>query len=245
MKPNQQTAAANTNHPPPSGITAIDHLVLLGATLTQGTAWCEATLGVTPDPGGKHPLMGTHNRLLNIASAEFPAAYLELIAIDREASHASSTSACRWFDMDSAVLQAQVAAHGPQLIHFVARVPDIDAAVASLQPLQIDRGAVIDASRTTPAGLLRWRISVRSDGQRLFDGALPTLIEWGEGQHPTRSLPRRGVALRRLAVQHPQETTLASAYRLIGLPGVSVTAGPACLTASLDTPNGPVALASA
>ena len=33
-------------------------------------------------PGGEHPLMGTHNRLLRIDSAEFPSAYLELIAIN-------------------------------------------------------------------------------------------------------------------------------------------------------------------
>jgi uncharacterized membrane protein YphA (DoxX/SURF4 family) len=42
---------------------ALDHLVIMASTLAQGVAWCEATLGVTPGPGGEHPLMGTHNRL--------------------------------------------------------------------------------------------------------------------------------------------------------------------------------------
>jgi hypothetical protein len=50
----------------------LDHLVIAAATLEEGVAWCEATLGVTPGPGGKHPLMGTHNRLLSIATAVFP-----------------------------------------------------------------------------------------------------------------------------------------------------------------------------
>jgi hypothetical protein len=65
--------------------TAVDHLVVAAATLEQGVAWCEATLGVTPGPGGRHALMGTHNRLLNLGSAAFPHSYLEIIAIDPEA----------------------------------------------------------------------------------------------------------------------------------------------------------------
>ena len=54
----------------------------MAASLAEGVAWCEATLGVTPGPGGEHPLMGTHNRLLRIATADFPHAYLEIIAIN-------------------------------------------------------------------------------------------------------------------------------------------------------------------
>jgi hypothetical protein len=45
---------------------------MMAASLPEGVAWCEATLGVTPGPGGEHPLMGTHNRLLRIATAGFP-----------------------------------------------------------------------------------------------------------------------------------------------------------------------------
>ena len=244
MDPNQTTSTLSADGPPHAA--AVDHLVVLAADLAQGIAWCEATLGVAPDAGGKHPLMGTHNRLLNIASAAFPAAYLEVIAIDSEAHPAGSTSARRWFDMDSAVLQAQVSEHGPRLIHFVARVPDIDAAVASLTALGIDRGAAVEASRATPAGLLRWRISVRGDGQRLFDGALPTLIEWGAHAHPAASLPERGIALRGLALRHPDAAALDAACRAIGLPRtIAIAAGPARLTATLDTPNGPIELCSA
>jgi hypothetical protein len=33
--------------------------------------------------------MGTHNRLLSVASPEFPAAYLEIIAINPIANHAN------------------------------------------------------------------------------------------------------------------------------------------------------------
>ena len=48
----------------------IDHLVVAASSLDQGVAWCEATLGVTPGPGGEHPLMGTHNRLLRVATVD-------------------------------------------------------------------------------------------------------------------------------------------------------------------------------
>jgi hypothetical protein len=50
----------------------LDHLVVLAATLDEGAAWCEATLGVAPGAGGRHALMGTHNRLLRIDGEGFP-----------------------------------------------------------------------------------------------------------------------------------------------------------------------------
>ena len=71
----------------------IDHLVIGAASLAQGTAWCEATFGVVPGPGGVHPLMGTHNRLLSIGTEAFPNAYLEIIAIDPEAAPPGRASA--------------------------------------------------------------------------------------------------------------------------------------------------------
>ena len=32
----------------------LDHLVIAAASLTEGVAWCEATLGVVAGPGGSH-----------------------------------------------------------------------------------------------------------------------------------------------------------------------------------------------
>ena len=228
---------------------SVDHLVVMASDLAQGVAWCEATLGVTPGPGGEHPLMGTHNRLLKIATAEHRTAYLEIIAINTGATPSIPTGARRWFDMDDLALQSRVALQGPLLTHFVASVPDITVAVASLAAEGIDRGAVLQASRPTPAGLLRWQISVRSDGQRLFDGCLPTLIQWGSS-HPTDAMPDSGVALHSLRVQHPQADALNAAYKAIGLTeklsaGLhdaavtgGVAEGPARLSAHLQTPNG-------
>ena len=64
----------------------VDHLVVAARTLAEGVQWCEATLGITPGPGGKHPLMSTHNRLFNITSDGFPNAYFEIVAIDPTAN---------------------------------------------------------------------------------------------------------------------------------------------------------------
>ena len=61
--------------------THIDHLVVAARTLDEGVAWCEATLGITPNAGGEHEKYGTHNRLFKIATPRYPMAYFEIIAI--------------------------------------------------------------------------------------------------------------------------------------------------------------------
>lgn len=174
---------------------SVDHLVIGAATLEQGAAWCAATLGVLPAPGGKHPLMGTHNLLLALGSPAFPRCYLEIIAIDPQAA---APARRRWFDLDDAALRATLAA-GPRLIHWVARCDDLGAECAALAAAGVDRGEVLQAERDTPRGLLRWRIAVRPDGARLAGGALPTLIEWGD-VHPADSLPASPLRIEALSV---------------------------------------------
>ena len=219
---------------------ALDHLVVAAVTLDEGVAWCEATLGITPGPGGQHPLMGTHNRLFSIASPGFPFAYFEIIAIDAQAP---APARHRWFDLDDAAQQTRLRREGPQLVHWVARVDDASAAVAALQAQGIDRGEVIAASRPTPLGLLQWQITVRPDGQRLFDGLLPTLIQWG-AVHPATSMPDSGVTLVSVEFQHPQAQALASACHAIGLADIPVQAGPAQLRIRLQTPKGVIDICS-
>ncbi|NMM81453.1 hypothetical protein B2J86_11060 [Acidovorax sp. SRB_14] len=216
----------------------MDHLVVLAADLASGVAWCERTLGATPAAGGEHPLMGTHNRLLNVSSARHPRAYLEIIAINPGAASVIPASNRRWFDMDDATLQAQIAQQGPRLVHWVAAVPDVAAGRAALAAQGLDRGPVLAASRPTPGGLLQWQITVRPDGQRLLDGCLPTLIQWGE-RHPCDSLPASGVQLQALQLQHPQAPVLAQACAALGLGALSATtAAQPCLRAALSTPRG-------
>lgn len=211
---------------------AVDHLVVAAATLDQGAAWCAATLGVAAGPGGKHPLMGTHNLLMSIGSPAFPRSYLEIIAIDPQAP---APARRRWFDLDEPALRATLA-YGPRLIHWVARCDDVAAECAALASAGIDRGQVLQAERDTPRGLLRWRISVRRDGARLYGGALPTLIEWGD-THPADDLPASGVQIESLGVGMLPE---AAARRLPA--GTATGAG---FAATLATPLGQVRLETA
>ena len=212
----------------------IDHLVVAARTLDEGVAWCESTLGVTPGPGGAHPLFGTHNRLLKLDGS---GAYLEVIAIDAKATPTRPAHLRRWFDLDDPAMHTRLAQHGPQLVHWVASVPHIGNAVAALQAIGIPRGPVVSASRQTPEGLLQWHISVRDDGQRLFNGALPTLIQW-VGTHPAEHMPDSGVSLRQLRLRHAGAAGLRAALQALGLDdGPSVSDGPAGLTAELDTPR--------
>ncbi len=230
--------------------TQIDHLVIMAQSLAQGVQWCEATLGVTPAPGGEHAQCGTHNCLFKIATPSHPLAYLEIIAINPAAKKPAGAATRRWFDMDDAAVQAAVA-QAPRLLHFVATTDDIQGARSALKALGIERGPAVHASRHSRRGLLQWQITVREDGQRLFNGALPSLIQWGKAGdaeplrlHPRNSLPRSGVSLQSLAVTHPSADKLQAAFDAIGLSSVALTSGPANISATLHTPKGAVVLQS-
>jgi hypothetical protein len=218
----------------------VDHLVVAAETLEQGVQWCEATLGLVPGPGGEHPLMGTHNRLLPVAGPAYPRAYLEIIAINPAAR---APSRRRWFDLDDPLLQDAVRL-APRLVHFVASTADAARAIKALRQLGIERGPLVRAERPTPRGVLRWQISVRRDGQRLFYGTLPTLIQWGDA-HPADGMSDAGLSLQALRVSHPRPADVRAAHAAIGLVGVTVEQGPPNLVAILATPKGRVELESA
>ena len=217
----------------------IDHLVVAAASLEEGVRWCQSTLGVTPGPGGAHALFGTHNRLVRLSSPEHPLVYLEIIAIDSSVNPSRTSPLRRWFDLDAPAIHKHLDESGPRLLHWVARVPNISASVADLGSLGIDRGRVIEASRPAAQGLLRWKITVRDDGQRLFGGALPTLIEWGS-EHPVCSMAEPVIALRSLRVQHPLAEQLQSALAAVGFTTLPVTVGPPGLSADLTLADGTI-----
>jgi len=217
----------------------VDHLVIVADTLEQGARWCEATLGATPVVGGRHPLMGTHNRLLAIAGDRFENAYLELIAIDPEAP---APARPRWFAMDSPALRAAVR-EAPRLVHLVARTANIEMLRWGLINCGLNPGTLLAAQRETAAGLLKWRITVRDDGATECGGALPTLIEW-QGAHPCEHLPASAVTLRALTLRGVP----AQAFDLLKL-GPRVGAArrqprEPGFSALFDTPRGEVALDS-
>ena len=214
----------------------LDHLVVAAASLDQGVAWCEATLGVTPGPGGKHPLMGTHNRLMKISTSAYPDCFLEIIAIDPAAPPPGRV---RWFGLDDPALQ-QALQVAPRLLHTVARSTMLDMHRWGLITVGLKPGEPLAASRETAAGLLQWDILVREDGQLNCGGALPTLMQW-KGVHPASRMADSGLSLKALTL-HGVPVRARDVLRLRGVQ-VLPEPGPA-LSATLVTPRGEVTLYS-
>ena len=205
--------------------TEVDHLVVTADSLEQGAAWCERVLGVTPVTGGRHALMGTHNLLLQLSSAAFPRAYLEIIAIDPDAP---APGRRRWFGLDERVPGE------PHLTQVVVRSRMLDMHRFGLIHKGIDPGLPMALSR----GDLQWQMLLRDDGQ--MPGNLPMLIQWGD-HHPADRLPTSGCALRGLAGHG-----VADAHaKVLGLRGVELQAdGQAGWMATLECPQGAVSLRS-
>lgn len=207
----------------------LDHLVVAATDLASGAAWLEARLGVALAPGGAHPRMGTHNRVLRLGDG----VYLELIAVDPAAPPPGRP---RWFGLDGTELAARLAER-PRLVAWVAATDGVEAAAAA-SPVPL--GTVHEMTR----GDLVWRIAIPDDGAPVEGGAVPTLIEWPAGVHPTARMPEAGCSLKRLSLHHPDPARLATIFAAIGLAdrAVRVAGGTAALAADLETPGGAVRL---
>jgi hypothetical protein len=100
---------------------------------------------------------------------------------------------------------------------------------ASNAALNMTARPAVQASRHSRKGSLQWQITVRNDVQRLFNGALPTLIQWGKRDdedpmrlHPRNSLPRSGVSLSGISITQPSADKLQAAYEALGLTGIAI-----------------------
>lgn len=190
----------------------LDHVAIGCTDLDAGAAWIAQRLGVAPEPGGRHPMMGTWNRLLSLGPAE----YLELIAIDPAAP---APARPRWFGLDDFD-------GPPRVVGWVARA---DAA-ATPAP---------EGSRWQAAarGDLRWQITLADSGKTAADGTAPALIDWGDSAPPPTRLRDHGLRLTRLTVNHPLPPIWTSRD-----PRIRSRIGPPAMTLTLSTPNGPVTL---
>lgn len=202
-------------------MAAFDHLAISAVDLAQGAEAIEAALGVSLAPGGAHPFMGTHNRLLGLGPGE----YLEVIAIDAAAPPPAHP---RWFRLDRFSGAAR-------LSNWVVRVDDLDAALARAPA---GAGRAVDLRR----GDYRWRMGVPEDGCLPFDECHPALIEWQGTLHPAAVLPETGCRLLRLEITHPDCALLRAALPLDD-PRIRVAAGAPGLRATLSTPKGEKVLA--
>ncbi|MBN9409967.1 MAG: VOC family protein [Burkholderiales bacterium] len=200
----------------------LDHVTMGTSSLEAGAAWVQRELGVDMPPGGKHPDMSTHNRVLNVGGEHF----LELIAIDPDAPPVPHR---RWFALDEADVQARIAER-PRGLGWVVRVPDI-AAIQARSP--VDLGRITDMSR----GGRTWRLTVREDGRMPFDGLVPAFIEWSPGPHPSQNMKFLGPELVAVDLRHPDADDLRKTLALLGVDSlarvIQADAPALCLTFKL------------
>lgn len=170
----------------------IDHIAITAPSLEAGMEYVRKTLGVSPQAGGEHPRMGTHNSLLKLGEK----CYLEVISINPNAPQPHRP---RWFQLDKPDPSQPI-----RLATWIARTDDI-AAAAKASPIPL--GEIEPMSR----GQLNWLITLSSDGSLPMHGIAPTLIQWPDGIHPAARLPESGCKLVRLEGFHPE------AEKVIGL----------------------------
>lgn len=202
----------------------LDHLTVAALTLEEGISYIQSALGVVVPPGGTHPLMGTHNHLMRLGDRVF----LEVIAPDPKITPQRT----RWFALDDSRMRARLK-NSPQLISWVARVPDLARALREVE------GVSGEAVRVT-RGSLSWLISVPDDGSMPFDGAFPTLIEWPTGPHPSLRMADLGYRLERLDITHPEGVRLAKALAPVFTDDrvVISTGATGQIRATITTPRG-------
>ncbi len=205
----------------------IDHFMYAGADLDGLSRHFESLAGVTPQPGGQHPQLGTHNRLVG---GDGPM-YLELIGPD-------PTSAAR------SPLRAGIAAlPRPALHRFImdATGADFDRLLRAYEKAGIT-SQVQDMHRVTPDGsTLRWRLLIPDDNR--YGLYAPFFIDWLNTPHPsTRLTP--GFETLAIEAGHPDSEALRALWQDLAVPIELHSADAPYLRLLLKTRRGPVALTS-
>ncbi len=201
----------------------IDHLVIAAKSLGEGADFVQTHLGVAAQPGGEQKEMGTHTLLLKLGAK----IYLEVIAIN---PRASKPRAPRWFDLDTADLQAALS-ESPRLITWVASTDSIEKLAARCpEPL----GSIRVMRGGSPS-----KVTVPADGHLPGAGLVPTLVEWDGNRHPADRLADQGCSLQALAGAHERPEDIRLALAALGLTGaMPVSQGPARFAVRIVTPFG-------
>ncbi|MEM7735957.1 MAG: VOC family protein [Deinococcota bacterium] len=216
----------------------LDHLVIGAQTLEQGVTYVQNALGVEIPKGGEHPLMGTHNHLMQVGEGVF----LEIIAINPTAS---TPDRPRWYGLDDPFVRAQLA-RSPKLLTWVVNTSDISD---SINTTQAKTGVSFGEAVSLQRGNLNWQFGIPDDGRLLAGGLLPYLIEWQTDHHPAADMPDLGCKFMELTLYHPYAAWLTNILEVLGARHL-VTVEPidAAKTpffeAMFETPKGVVSLLS-
>ncbi|MEP2981478.1 MAG: VOC family protein [Lentilitoribacter sp.] len=192
-----------------------DHIAIVARSLDEGVDYVRDQLGIEMPPGGQHPFMGTHNRLLALNETEF----LEVIAIDPDAQRPDRP---RWFGLD----------HfdgTPKIGTWILGSPDIAESFDKAH----DR--IIDMTR----GDLKWQITIADDGVLASDGAFPQLIQWPQGPHPAGKMVKQNCRLHSFKIVHPEALKINEFVddALVDT-RISIVQGDVSFEAVFETPNG-------
>ncbi|MFC9290796.1 VOC family protein [Streptomyces sp. NPDC057052] len=203
----------------------LDHLVLATRDLAGTVAEFTRRTGVVPAPGGVHVGLGTRNHLVGLGGR----AYLEIIGPDPAQP---APRGPRPFGVDGL--------DSPRTIAWAISPPDLDAAVESVRGQGYDPGEVRRMRRRRPDGtLLEWRLT--DGGTPHPSGLVPFLIDWGGTAHPSASgLPV--TPLLELTATAPDPGEVRTLLTALGT-GLALREGPAGLSYTVATPNGPVTFA--
>ena len=191
----------------------LDHIVVAAPSLEAGVDHVRELTGLEMGPGGEHPLMGTHNRLLRLGADSF----LEVIAVNPDAP---APDRPRWFGLDQPVQK-------PHLAHWVLRCSDMTTMLPDMPGLL---GPAIPVTR----GDLSWLLTVPEDGRLPLDGAMPSILEWKADPLPPTQMQGGEAELLSLTVQHPDAAWIGAqlAARLID-PRIRFFPGPHFMAADL------------
>lgn len=205
----------------------LDHIVIGAASLEQGIAYIQDTLGVCVPNGGEHCLMGTHNCVMSLGGS----LYFEIIAINPAADKPDRPC---WFGLGDPGLQMALA-EKPRLLTWVVNVPDI----SRLNLLYF--GDLLTMTRDN----LKWMITVPENGSIPGNGFLPTVIQWQTDRHPSSGMADLGCTLVKLDIFHKYSRRFMknleslSADRLVTVHPIGETDTP-YMEAHIRTPSGEI-----
>lgn len=204
----------------------IDHLAFAALDLAEGIEYLEDLLGVSVQPGGKHPAWGTHNVLIALG----PDIFLEIIAPDPERENPAIPPL---FGIDQL--------SSPKLGAWAAKESHLESRLEKLRQANIPFGPPLAGQRQKPDGtMLNWELS--DPLTRVGDGVIPFLIDWGNTPHPASVMPQV-CQLLELRIEHPDPDAIKEILGILELDTLPVAPGtePA-LIATIQTPGGIVEL---
>ncbi len=159
-------------------LVGIDHVIVAVADLHHAAAAVGNSLGLEPGDGGRHPLLGTRNRLVWWGDS-----YLELVAVEDP-----QLAAANWF---GSAVTAALAGGEAAPVGLALASDDLAADAAATRSAPIT-----DGQRTRPDGrVVRWRVA--RPGPAAGPGPWPTTFmiehdrgaaEWTDAERAARAV---------------------------------------------------------